>query len=1581
MNKYTLHLSLTVSCLLSADALGGSVVIDSTLPGHTANMIIPLTGGAYTISASNGYVSGTGTSLNLFHSFQTFNVDTNEAALFTNDLSTPSTSFANILARVTGGTSSTINGTIDSTAFPKANFWFVNPAGVTIGSGAKINVSAGLAIGSADYISFANGDRWYVIDGNGTTGNPSVLSTSSPLDFGFMSNSGAQGLSIVGGKLTTASSPTSPNGGDIRLVSEGPLTIQGTTIDTTVIDPSPLNGGQVTIRSASNVSLSGVTVRTGTGAGTTSISGNGGDVAISGTGVLIAQSTFDTSSQVLVSLGVGYHIPDNFSAVPGSISIQATGVAAAIPSLTTPLLQPLPGVAWLQDSALVAWNYGGSSSAAQVKITGGEVVLNSSGVQSFGLYGGGPANIDLEGTDGVWILQPSGSTKPIPTLVTLADYGADTAPSKISISALGSSGVTVQNAVVDSVSNAPLPISTTDFSSVVINAPTGHVGIDRSIISASSVGAEPAGAVKITGNSVHVNAGVVAATSGSDPAGYQPSDPGACCGSAGGVAITALGARGPQTAGGQFEPSMLIDGGALVTADSSKAYAGHDPNGHPLAVPSAGNISLSATLGTVQINGGQVTTSAGPQAGQAGAIQISGAAVDLQNATVTTTVATANTRDSNGKAFPPASVTLSATGAPITLTNSLIDARTSGAVDAGSVSINGGVINISGGQSPAAFPPVLGKQALPSNTAVFSGTSGTGSAGAITVAGSDLVTVSNATISAQTAGSTGNGGDIQISGSGVLIQQNSLVAADYTNPGGHAGAPGTLSIFASGSASGSDLLEKNLSTATSGVVRVVDSGITAVNDGGLGVLTTDSNGKVIGGSIGARGQIWLGAAAPGVTPTGTADNVVIAGSVVSTEVLAGGLGNDTNVIANKGVWIGQSPGSGYPDPIGNDPRTTSNAGQQRSLVTAQTESTAASSGRILIQGGGGGVTINSSNVNADDQVANTQTLGYSSTQSNININVNGTAGQVSASDAAIQSKSSGVNAAGDISVTGGSTLIIGGQITASTTNLARAGTISIAATHPDEGGPALQIGGGATVSSDATNGQSSLADAGAVSLMSGGSVQVGDSRSNTTAVSTSAGATAGAAGTISVAGARGITFSNAQLLTTVATPSATDVNGNKYVPASVTLTATGAPITLTNSLIDARTSGAVDAGSVSISGGATNISGGQSPKAFGSQALPPNTTIFSGTSGAGNAGAITVSGSDRAMVSNATISAQTAGGTGNGGDISISGTSVSIDPSTVATSTFGTGNAGPITVTATHGTLTLSGAAIESQSNSATLNAGSVGTITLSGGPVQITGNSVISASTAGGVPPAPGSRSDPKAPPIIQITSGGATGLLLDNSNITTSAAVSTGGNIEINAGGSPVVLNNSVILASAGIPGQSGVTGSTTGGSDTGSPTGGNGGNIAINNAGNMSLNGSGILAETPSGSGGQINVNFTPGAVYIQDSRSKVSADSKKGNNGTVSINSPQTDLNSALHPPDVSAAKAPELAANACRRARAHSTFVREGRGGVATAPDGYLTGTPRGVTRSTNADASSGAHPLHALVQVAAVSVTPANCLQ
>ena len=351
------------------------------------------------------------------------------------------------------------------------------------------------------------------------------------------------------------------------------------------------------------------------------------------------------------------------------------------------------------------------------------------------------------------------------------------------------------------------------------------------------------------------------------------------------------------------------------------------------------------------------------------------------------------------------------------------------------------------------------------------------------------------------------------------------------------------------------------------------------------------------------------------------------------------------------------------------------------------------------------------------------------------------------------------------------------------------------------------------------------------------------------------------------------------------------------------------------SLISARTE------SSAVSGGQILIKGGSGGVSIVSSNVDASNSVDGSNAGATRSPSnITVdSGSNGLVLLSGTVMTTETSGVDKAGDLQITGSSVSITGGSVKAATTGVGNAGNISMTAP-GALVLSGTTIDSQSSSTAADAGAVGVINLSGGSVSLSG-STVSALSKGGT--AVTSEGGPPGAAITISSTGDSSPFEISGSTITTQAAVTNGSNIVVNAGGSEMLLSNSQVSASA---------------------TGGNGGNITVTAAGNTVLHGSQIVAQAGPGDGGAINIGLKQGAVFVQDSTSLVSATSRTGNNGTVTIDSPQTDLNSALRVPVVSVAHAPELTANVCRHDSNRSTFVREGRGGVAPDPQGYLSST-------------------------------------
>lgn len=149
---------------------------------------------------------GTRDAGNLFHSFRDFNIAANGSATFTGP-----GDIGNVISRVTGGNESNINGLLRST-IGSAGFFFINPAGVTFGSNASVDVPGAFHVSTADQIRFPDGG---VFDAS----NPAntVLSVADPSAFGFL-NAGPKSITVAGAALAVPAGETlSLIGGDVTI--------------------------------------------------------------------------------------------------------------------------------------------------------------------------------------------------------------------------------------------------------------------------------------------------------------------------------------------------------------------------------------------------------------------------------------------------------------------------------------------------------------------------------------------------------------------------------------------------------------------------------------------------------------------------------------------------------------------------------------------------------------------------------------------------------------------------------------------------------------------------------------------------------------------------------------------------------------------------------------------------------------------------------------------------------------------------------------------------------------------------------------------------------------------------------------------------------------------------------------------------------------------------------------------------------------------------------------------------------------------------------------------------------------------
>ena len=213
--------SLTGCCLISTP-LAAQVTSDGTLGTevNTTDSVTEITG-------------GTEANSNLFHSFQDFSVETGNTAFFNNGLD-----IKNIISRVTGNNISNIDGLIRANG--SANLILLNPQGISFGDNASLDIGGSFLGSTADSVIFEDG----TVFNTDLTGEP-LLTISAPVGLQLGQNSAdIQVSGLENGSTNLAVNP----GNTFALVGNG-ITFNGgvVTAESGRIDLGSVAEGQVSI--------------------------------------------------------------------------------------------------------------------------------------------------------------------------------------------------------------------------------------------------------------------------------------------------------------------------------------------------------------------------------------------------------------------------------------------------------------------------------------------------------------------------------------------------------------------------------------------------------------------------------------------------------------------------------------------------------------------------------------------------------------------------------------------------------------------------------------------------------------------------------------------------------------------------------------------------------------------------------------------------------------------------------------------------------------------------------------------------------------------------------------------------------------------------------------------------------------------------------------------------------------------------------------------------------------------------------------------------------------------------------------
>ena len=299
-----------------------------------------LPGPAFAIPDSLGKKVGA----TLFHSFSEFSLDQTQSATFSGPAEVK-----NILARVTGGNISTIDGMLKSD-IAGANFFLLNPKGVIFGPNASVDVSGSFAVSTGDRITLEDGAHFKA---RASDPSDALLTSAAPAAFGFLGKKAGPitfdgsklpgppdpqtGVSATGGKWSLA-------GGDIQMkngaalnatgvvIRGGRLTIEGSKIQ--VAASRPGDGADVRVRGALTLrDVSSINASASGGgdlhlsADSISISGLGSGISATSSGTGAASIHLDVTGELNIQTGSLIQTVAGEVGTGGSIFVKAGKVA------------------------------------------------------------------------------------------------------------------------------------------------------------------------------------------------------------------------------------------------------------------------------------------------------------------------------------------------------------------------------------------------------------------------------------------------------------------------------------------------------------------------------------------------------------------------------------------------------------------------------------------------------------------------------------------------------------------------------------------------------------------------------------------------------------------------------------------------------------------------------------------------------------------------------------------------------------------------------------------------------------------------------------------------------------------------------------------------------------------------------------------------------------------------------------------------------------------------------------------------------------------------------------------------------
>jgi filamentous hemagglutinin family protein len=840
--------------------LAQTIIPDATL-GAEGSVVTPgvNVGGVSAERIDGGAVRG----VNLFHSFQEFNVRNGGAAYFANPIG-----IENILSRVTGTNPSTIFGKLG--VLGNANLFLINPNGIIFGAGAQLDIRGSFFASTASSFKFPDGSEFSATN---PIAPPLLTVNVTP---GLQWGTSLPGASItnrgnlaVGRNLTLFADKLDLQGqleafGDLTLLAQDTVKVR----DSGTSPFLALSGGNLTVQGNGGIDILALNHPTSTPFV------SGGNLSLISDGIISGDARFRSGGSFSiksVSGGLANFVSfyDPIISSTGDVDVAAnyTGTSLLVEAQGNIRFQGDINITGLDTSTLPAGpDTATLSSSSALIMRSGQSSLAYGGVNSGTVPGAGtggvPAGITIGGDV---ILQPFNGSGGIVSL--LAALG------NVNTQAITTNGGTINIHSAESITTNRQTLDTTNGENnegAITLSANGSISIgDLSSSSYSKFGS--------TGNGGNIS---LFAANGINITGDLSS-----------FSYSEFGA-GKTGNGGNI--SLITTNGSISTSGlSSFSYSqlGKAGNG--------GNINLSTNNGSISV--GELYSYSSSQLGKAG----NGGNISLfaTNGSISMVVLSSWSSSEADTAGNGGNISLFATN-DINIASNLYSWSSSSASTAG----NGGDISL------IATNGSISTDGLFSYSSSSAGTAGNGGNISLLTANASINTGILSSYSSSSAGTAGNGGNISLFTTNGSINTSYLfsVSSSHSGKGGNGGNINLIAINGINITDGlfSYSYSKFGSTGNGGNISLFATN--GINIGGFLFSSSSSEADTAGnggnislftsnGSISTKDLFSLSSSNSGIGGNGGSISLIAANGSITTRSLVSASGSHSGSAGQGGA--------------------------------------------------------------------------------------------------------------------------------------------------------------------------------------------------------------------------------------------------------------------------------------------------------------------------------------------------------------------------------------------------------------------------------------------------------------------------------------------------------------------------------------------------------------------------------------------------------------------------------------------------------------------------------------------------------